>query len=126
MKKVLLSVAVIMSFIFLTACGKKAETIDGKWVLTQEIMADGTVYKGDDISTYESYEISDSTATFKSVTDVFGEKTFDLQVEKINDNEYNFKIADTLVFTTGKLEGKYLMCTIGEGGDAVTFVYEKE
>ena len=125
MKKILLSLAVIMSLTFTVACGK-AETIDGKWVLTQEIMSDGTVYEGDDIGTYESYEINDSTAKFTSVTDVFGEKTFDLQVEQINDSEYNFKLTDTLVFTTGKLEGKYLMCTIGEGSDAVTFVYEKE
>lgn len=125
MKKILLSLSIIMSLTFLVACGK-VETIDGKWVLTQEVMADGTVYKGDDIGTYESYEINDSTAKFTSVTDVFGEKTFDLQVEKVNDSEYNFKLTDTLVFTTGKLESKYLMCTIGEGSDAVTFIYERE
>ena len=54
MKKILLSLSIIMSLTFLVACGK-VETIDGKWVLKQEVMADGTVYKGDDIGTYESY-----------------------------------------------------------------------
>lgn len=125
MKKILLSLVIIMGVALLSACGKE-ETLDGKWVLTREELADGRVLKGKDIKIYESYEINGDTAKFMSIVDGLGETNIDLTVEQIGDNEYQFMIKNRLPFTTGKLEGKYLKCTVGEGSDATIFIYEKE
>ena len=51
-----------------------------------------------------------------------GDKTINLQVEQTGDNQYNFKMTDTLSFSTGTIDGKYLKCTIGD----TTFIYEKD
>lgn len=125
MKKKLLSFTAILSLCLLAACGK-AETIDGKWELTKQRLADGTVMKADDVEVYECYEINGDTAAYTCIAESIGEKNFELQVEQISDNEYCFKITDTLVFATGKLEGKTLSYTLGEGEDAVEFVFEKK
>lgn len=124
-KKLILILAIIMSATFLSACGKE-ETLDGKWVLTREELADGTVLKGKDIQIYESYEIHGDTAKFTSIVDGLGETNIDFRVEQIDDNEYNFIYLGDRVFTTGKLEGKYLKCTVGKGSDASIFFYEKK
>lgn len=125
MKKILLLLSILMSAIFLTACGKE-ETLDGKWVLTRQELADGTVLKGKDVKIYESYEINGDTATFTSIVDGLGETNLDLTVEQIGDNEYQFVIRNRLNFTTGKLEGKYLKCTVGGGSNASIYIYEKK
>lgn len=125
MKKKLLLITTMLCLCLLAACGK-AETIDGKWELTKKKLADGTVLKGDDVESYECYEINGSTASYTCIAEPIGETSFDLQVEQISDNEYSFKITDTLVFVTGKLKGKTLSYTFGEDEDAVEFIFEKK
>lgn len=125
MKKYTFLLFTMFCFVILVSCGKE-ETIDGKWILSQQRYADGTVVKGDDLSVYECYDVSGDTASYTCIAEPLGEKKFDLQVEQISDHEYNFKITDTLVFTTGKLEGDKMTYTLGEGEEAVVFVFEKK
>ena len=44
-----------------------AETIDGKWELTKQKLADGTVLKGDDVESYECYDIAAYLKTAQTV-----------------------------------------------------------
>ena len=122
MKRFTLAVLTAISILIFVSCGKQ-ETIDGKWVLTKQEYDGGTVIKGDDLSTYESYEIDGAKGTFTSVTDSLGTKSFDVAVEEIGENEYQFKISDRLVFSTGTLEGKQIVFRYDSG---TVFYFEKE
>ena len=98
-KKMISVILVVVCVFAFTACGK-TETLDGKWVLVKSETSDGKTYKvkGEDT------------------------KTINLQVEQTGDNQYNFKMTDTLSFSTGTIDGKYLKCTIGD----TIFIYEKD
>ena len=122
MKKYVFVIFSIISILLLVSCGKE-ETIDGKWVLVKEEFDDGTVIKGNDLSIYESYEINGANGVFTSITDQIGTKSFDVIVEEVGENEYQFKISDRLVFSTGTLEGKQLVFELSDG---TLFYYEKE
>lgn len=124
MKKIV-KMMIILSFCFLVSCGKE-ETIDGKWVLCQQKYADGTIVKGDDMKVYECYEVSGDKASYTCIAEPLGERKLEFMVEKTGDNEYCFKISDTLIFSTCKLEGNNLSYTIGEGENAVLFVFQKK
>lgn len=120
--KKIVSVMMVMMCVFVfVACGK-TETLDGKWVLVKKETSDGKTYKvkGDDAS--EIYEINGDTAKFYYTGAAMGDKTIDLQVEQTGDGQYRFKMTDTLDFSTGVIDGKYLKCTIGD----MTFIYKKE
>lgn len=125
MKKKLLSMILMTALCLLAACGT-TETIDGTWELKQQRFADGTVLKGDDVGAYECYEISGDKASYTCKGEGIGERNMEFQVEPLGENEYNIKMTDTLVFVTGKLDGKTFSYTIGEGEDAVEFIFEKK
>lgn len=122
MKRFTLAVLTAISILVFVSCGKQ-ENIDGKWVLTKQEYDGGTVIKGDALSTYESYEIDGEKGVFTSVTDSLGTKSFDVAVEEVVENEYQFKISDRLVFSTGTLERKQLVFRY-DGG--TVFYFEKE
>ena len=121
-KKFALAVLAAASILMCVSCGNE-ETIDGKWVLAKKEFTDGTVIEGDDLSTYESYEIDGENGVFTSVTDVLGTKSFDVTVDEIGENEYQFKISDKLDFSTGILDGKQLVFHYDDG---TVFYYDKE
>ena len=113
----------LMIFIF-SACGKP-ETIDGKWILVKQTFPDGEVCEGDGLMASESYEILGNKGVFSSVSDILNGKpiTFDVIVNEIGENKYEFKITDSLVFSTGSIEGKHLVFTYDDGSQ---FFFEKE
>ena len=125
MKKIKAAALVLCFSLLFICCGKK-ETIDGKWVMVKQEFSDGTKLKGDSLGAYECYEISGSQASYTCRTDAFGEKSFDMTVEEISQGEYQFKISDRLVFSTGKIQGKYLVFAFGEGKEADHFYFAKE
>ena len=117
-------VILLLMTIALTACGK-TETIDGKWVLVKQTFPDGEVCEGESLVTEESYVIDGDTGVFTSVSDFLNGKpiTFDVMVNEIGENEYEFKMTDTFVFSTGTIEGKQLVFTYDDGSK---FYFEKE
>lgn len=110
-KKMISVILVVVCVFAFTACGK-TETLDGKWVLVKSETSDGKTYKVKGEDTKEIYEISGDTATFYYSGKAMGDKTINLQVEQTGDNQYNFKMTDTLSFSTGMIDGKYLKRTI--------------
>lgn len=128
-KKFILSLLGILSTICLMACGGK-DSLDGKWELTRIETAGGTVTEEDDLITSECYEIDGNTAQFTSYTEGHTKMSFELDVEKISEDNYKFimkgKNDNKIDFTKGKLEGKYLKCTTCVGEDDVVFMYEKQ
>lgn len=93
-------------------------------------LAGGTVTEEDDLITSECYEIDGNTAQFTSYTEGHTKMSFELDVEKISEDNYKFimkgKNDNKIDFTKGKLEGKYLKCTTCVGEDDVVFMYEKQ
>jgi len=73
----------------------------------------------------ESYEIEDDKGIFTSVSDILNGKpiTFEVKVNEMEKNEYEFKINDSLVFSTGSIKGKQLVFTYDDGSK---FYFEKE
>ena len=118
-----ISILLLMTLI-LSACGK-TETIDGKWVLVKQTFPDGEVCEGDSLMVSESYEIEGDKGVFTSVSDILNGKpvTFDVMVNEIGKNKYEFKITDSLAFSTGSIEGKLLVFTYDDGSK---FYFEKE
>ena len=114
----------LITTIVLTACGK-TETIDGKWILVKQTFPDGEVCEGASLMASESYEIQSDKGVFSSVSDILNGKpiTFDVIVNEIGENKYEFKITDSLVFSTGHIEGKQLVFTYDDGSQ---FFFEKE
>ncbi len=108
----------------LTACGG-TETIDGRWVLVKQTFPDGEVCEGDSLVASESYEIEGDKGVFTSVSDILNGKpiTFEVMVNEIEKNEYEFKMTDSLVFSTGSIDGKQLVFTYDDGSK---FYFEKE
>lgn len=113
----------LLLLICLVSCGKE-ESIEGKWVLTRQEFPDGSVYEKDSLKSYESYDIhGDSAEYLCRAPGAKKDITFTLTVVEISEKEYQFKINDNLVFTTGKLEGKKLKFEFDEGE---FFYFEKE
>lgn len=117
---------VIMSITMLTAC--KTETIDGKWDLTKQVMADGTVKKGDDLAAAETYVIKQGIASYtcEGKSDDFSNVGFQLTVVDKGNNTYDFMASETYCLCTAEIKGKYLVYTVGEGDEAITFYFAKE
>lgn len=118
-----ISILLLMTLI-LAACGK-TETIDGKWVLVKQTFPDGEVCEGDSLMASESYEIEGDKGVFTSVSDILNGKpiTFEVMVNEIGKNKYEFKITDSLVLSTGSIDGKRLVFTYDDGSK---FYFEKE
>ena len=118
-----IGILLLMTLIF-AACGK-TETIDGKWVLVKQTFPDGEVCEGGSLMASESYEIEGDKGVFTSVSDILNGKpiTFDVMVNEIGKNKYEFKITDSLAFSTGSIEGKLLVFTYDDGSK---FYFEKE
>lgn len=114
----------LLMTLILAACGK-TETIDGKWVLVKQTFPDGEVCEGDSLMASESYEIEGDKGVFTSVSDILNGKpiTFDVMVNEIGKNKYEFKITDSLVLSTGSIDGKRLVFTYDDGSK---FYFEKE
>ena len=114
----------LLMTLILVACGK-TETIDGKWVLVKQTFPDGEVCEGDSLMASESYEIEGDKGVFTSVSDILNGKpvTFDVMVNEIGKNKYEFKITDSLVLSTGSIDGKRLVFTYDDGSK---FYFEKE
>lgn len=125
MGKKFLYVILWLMVCFLNGCGNSEETIEGKWVLTQQIHADGTVLEEDELTAYECYEVNGDRASYTCIADPIGERNMEFQVEQVSDKEYNFRINDRLVFSTARLDGEQFTYVLGEGNDAVTFVFSK-
>lgn len=106
----------LLMTLILAACGK-TETIDGKWVLVKQTFPDGEVCEGDSLMASESYEIEGDKGVFTSVSDILNGKpvTFDVMVNEIGKNKYEFKITDSLVLSTGSIDGKRLVFTYDDG-----------
>ena len=118
-----IGILLLMTLIF-AACGK-TETIDGKWVLVKQTFPDGEVCEGGSLMASESYEIEGDKGVFTSVSDILNGKpiTFDVMVNEIGKNKYEFKITDSLVLSTGSIDGKRLVFTYDDGSK---FYFEKE
>lgn len=122
MKKPVLAVLSVITVLLLTACGDP-EAIDGKWVLVKQEFNDGTVIQGKDLSTYECYDIDGENAEFTSKNDYMGTKSLDMAVVTTGENEYQFKLTERLVFSTGTLEGKQLIFRYDDG---TAYYFEKD
>ena len=114
----------LFGILILSACGG-TETIDGKWILVKQTFPDGEVCEGDTLMVSESYEIEGDKGVFTSVSDILNGKpiTFEVMVNEIEEDKYEFKINDSFVFSTGSIEGKQLVFTYVDGS---IFYFEKE
>ncbi len=124
MKKRIVLLVLVFACI-LAACGKQ-EGLDGTWVLTKKSFADGTVLKGDDVGSYESYVVNGAVASYTCNSTVLGKKNFNLQVEQTGEDEYEFRISETIIFAKARLDGDTLSYVLGEGDQAVTFIFERQ
>lgn len=123
MKRIASCMIIMILSCFLTACGK-TETIEGNWKVVKEIYEDGTENTGEDILTPETYEIADGIAEYTCyMTENGGEKDIKLTltVTDKGNNTYNFMVSKNFTFVTARIEGKYLVYTVGDE----TFYFEK-
>ena len=128
-KVIAVLVALMLSIAVFTGCGEKG--IEGTWVLTEEIQADGTkVSKSDleDIGIAETYEIKDGTVTYTLEMDSMKKPvTIEYELEDIGHNTYRFNLpGGKYTFATAVVDGNTMSYYVGEGEDATKMIFKRK
>ena len=116
-RKITLFIAFLAAVIMLTGCGEQG--IEGKWVLTKEVLSDGTKMNAKDLADEgiaESYEISGEKAVYTCDAALIGKPiTIELDVKDLGNNTYNLQMAGGYVFATVTVDHNTMTYEVGEG-----------
>lgn len=128
-KAIAVIVTLALSIMVFTGCGEKG--IEGTWVLTEEIQADGTkVSKSEleDIGISETYEIKGSTVTYTLEMDALKKPvTIEYVLEDLGNNTYNFNFpTGSFTFATAVVDGNTMSYYVGEGDDAMKMIFKRK
>ena len=119
---------VLLSFTCI-GCGETTTTIEGEWVLTKKVCADGTVLDEGDLKEYghrEVYIISEEGVQYTCALSGMKTTNLEMTMELTGENEYTFYAGGKFLFAVATLEGKQLSYTVGDAEDAMTFIFEKK
>ncbi len=114
--KIILAV-ITAGVLSLSGCGN-GDSIEGTWVLTEEIEADGNKIDSkelEEIGVAETYVISGTEVKYTCEAELIKkpiEITFTL--EELGDNKYKFKYGDGFDFATVEVKGNTLSYEVGE------------
>jgi hypothetical protein len=90
-KFILLTLISVLMILICTGCGK--QNMDGSWVKSEIIEADGTVLTGDDIGPTEVYVIEGDKAWYSTTLEAFDKDvSMELAIIENDDKTYEFKI----------------------------------
>ena len=90
-KFILLTLISVLMILVCTGCGKQG--MDGTWVKSEIIEADGTVLTGDDIGPTEAYIIEGDIAWYSTTLEAFDKDvSMELAIIENDDKTYDFKI----------------------------------
>ena len=129
-KKILLFVVIALMLVLMcTGCAKKG--MDGKWVKTQYIEADGTVYKGEDAGPAEVYTIEGDRAWYSTSLEVNGKEVgMELAIVENEDGTYDFRLMKdgkpserVSLLTNAEFKGNTMTATLNDGAQ---FVFESQ
>ena len=127
--KIIMLVSVITAcFMLLTGCG--AASIEGTWVLTEEIEANGNKLSQEQLEAMgvsERYVITGEDVQY--TCNVAGaEKPIEIEF-KLNDlgnNKYEFKVSDSFIFNTVEIKGNKMTYNVGTDGGNTTMIFKKK
>ena len=128
-RKIIAALVVLaLSIMAFTGCGEKG--IEGTWVLTEEIQADGTKISKKDlerVGVAETYVIKDSKVTYTADVDTMEKPvTFELVLEDLGDNRYNFNFPNgTFTFVTVDVKGNTMSYYVSEGEDISKMIFKR-
>ena len=116
-RKTNLLVVIFVAFLMLTGCGEQG--IEGKWVLTKEVLSDGTKMNAKDLADEgiaESYEISGDKAVYTCDVALIGKPiTIEFDVKDLGNNTYDFQMPGGSVFATVTVDHNTMTYVVGEG-----------
>ncbi len=128
-KNLLFVLIALLPLMIFAGCARKGN--DGKWVKTQVIEDDGTVYEGEDAGIYEVYTIEGDRAWYSTKMEVNGKEVgMELAIVENGDGTYDFKIVKD-----GKVSERLaLLQNVKFDGDKMTarmpgdvqFVFERQ
>ena len=109
--------ALITVVILLTGCGDQG--IEGKWVLTKVVHADGTKDDAKDLEkmgSSESYEITGDKAVYTCDAEALAKPvTIEFDLVDLGNNTYSIQMSSGLEFVTATVKGNSMICEVGEG-----------
>ena len=116
-RKTNLLVVIFVAFLMLTGCGEQG--IEGKWVLTKEVLSDGTKMNAKDLADEgiaESYEISGDKAVYTCDAALIGKPiTIEFDVKDLGNNTYDLQMPGGSVFATVTVDHNTMTYVVGEG-----------
>ena len=116
-RKTNLLVVIFVAFLMLTGCGEQG--IEGKWVLTKEVLSDGTKMNAKDLADEgiaESYEISGDKAVYTCDVALIGKPiTIEFDVKDLGNNTYDLQMPGGSVFATVTVDHNTMTYVVGEG-----------
>ena len=116
-RKTNLLVVIFVAFLMLTGCGEQG--IEGKWVLTKEVLSDGTKMNAKDLADEgiaESYEISGEKAVYTCDVALIGKPiTIEFDVKDLGNNTYDLQMPGGYVFATVTVDHNTMTYVVGEG-----------
>ena len=116
-RKTNLLVVIFVAFLMLTGCGEQG--IEGKWVLTKEVLSDGTKMNAKDLADEgiaESYEISGDKAVYTCDVALIGKPiTIEFDVKDLGNNTYDLQMPGGYVFATVTVDHNTMTYEVGEG-----------
>ncbi|MBO6205807.1 MAG: hypothetical protein J6O73_02610 [Lachnospiraceae bacterium] len=116
-RKTNLLVVIFVAFLMLTGCGEQG--IEGKWVLTKEVLSDGTKMNAKDLADEgiaESYEISGDKAVYTCDVALIGKPiTIEFDVKELGNNTYDLQMPGGYVFATVTVDHNTMTYEVGEG-----------
>ena len=127
--KIIMLLTVVFAFSgLLTGCS--AATIDGTWVLTEEIEANGNKLSQEQLEAMgisERYVIAGEDVKY-TCNSPGAEKPIEIEF-KLNDlgnNKYEFKVSDSFTFTTVEIKGNKMTYKVGTDNDSNTMIFKKK
>jgi len=132
-KKVIMiiPVVVLIVFSFLIFASRRHKGIDGLWLLEEEFDYLGDRISGSDLKfhgvIYEKYVIKGTDVTYSCKIEGAGDPiVYDLVLEELGDNRYNFNYPDNETFITVKIEGNTMTYSIGQDKNCYTLVFRRQ
>ena len=130
-KVIAILVVLTLSLFAFTGCGGGGKGIEGTWILTEEIQADGTkVSKNDleELGVSEIYEIKGSSAIYKAeLASMSKPVTIEFEIEDLGHNTYRIRLpGSNVTFATAVLDGNTLTSYVGEGEEASQMIYKRQ
>lgn len=127
-KNLLFVLIALMLVLMCTGCAKKG--MDGKWLKTQYIEADGTVYTGEEAGPAEVYTIEGDRAWYSTSLEVNGKEVgMELAIVENEDGTYDFKMikngkpGKVSLLTNVEVKGNTMTATMYDGAQ---FVFERQ